>query len=126
MPSLIVFAFGPEVIFQNFPTNERFKRERAEHVHPQLWTQQVNLTTRVAAPDTRAPGKERPYGRTHALAILIRVSSAAKLLRMLPAVLLVKTRNPDVDIARQAMTERAVETWVTCANRSSVGTRSEP
>lgn len=65
-------------------------------------------------------------GLTHARAMLMSVSSEAKLLRMLPCVLSVKTRNPDVDMHRQATTESAVLTWVTWAKRSRVGVRSEP
>lgn len=47
---------------------------------------------------------------TKARAILMRVSSSEKAFRMLPGVLSVKTRKPEVDMARQATTLRAVET----------------
>jgi hypothetical protein len=56
----------------------------------------------------------------------MRVSSSEKAFKMFPGVLSVKTRNPEVDMQRQATTERAVETCVTWAKRSRVGTRREP
>jgi len=58
--------------------------------------------------------------------MLMSVSSSLKLLRTLPDVRSVKTRKPDVDMHRQAMTDTVVETCVTRAKRSSVGVRSEP
>lgn len=45
--------------------------------------------------------------------MLMSVSSVEKLLRMLPCVLSVKTRKPDVDMHRHAMTESVVLTCVT-------------
>ena len=59
-------------------------------------------------------------------ATLIIVSSAAKLFRMLPCVLLVNTRNALMANVRHAARLNAVLTWVTMANRSSVGVRIEP
>lgn len=70
--------------------------------------------------------RQRRTVRTHARARLINQSSSLKLFRMLPWVLFVKTRNPEMDMHRHATTESVVETCVTWAKRSSVGCLSEP
>jgi len=59
-------------------------------------------------------------------AILIIVSSAGKLLRILPRVLSVKTRNAEMASVMHATREMIVEMCVTLANLSSVGVRRLP
>jgi hypothetical protein len=105
----------PEESLDDFPTHERLERERCKHVGSKLRNNH-QYRRRTTTSDTL----------TQARAMLMRVSSVGKLLRMFPCVLSVKTRYPEVDMHRQAMTEMMVDTCVTWAKRSSVGVLSEP
>jgi len=59
-------------------------------------------------------------------AILITVSSGAKLLSTFPCVLVVKTMYAEIASVKHEMTENAVEMCVTVEKRSNVGVRRLP
>lgn len=86
------------------------------------WEQEGVLTSGT----NRSGNGQKRTVRTHARARLINQSSSLKLLRMLPCVLFVKTRKPEMDMHRHATTDSVVETCVTWAKRSRVGCFSEP